>query len=409
MPPKRLSRNAGKTISIDDETGPSTVAAAGTITTRSKAAAPESAPKPKPVPAKKSAKGKEKVVTIEDTTKQIEGNQNLASDTQADYVRKTNFISRCLHEKNIQKLVNQPDKVISYIIDRYPNLNNRTGYLTAWVSLIKHSTLQVSDSVQQTWFDAMMKSANAVQEINKDNVHKVDEIMLNGKRIVWKDILNLEAKLRKEQYASKDHLLVANVCLVPPRRLRDFCKMEAFKSKSEYDKTAALNKIWVDTRNKAAYMSISEFKTFKDKGTYTAKITGVFYEIIKISLAEHKRKYLFQNTNGDSYTSGTFSKLLTDTFKRNLHASVGLNSLRHLKITDFNKTNPSVRQREQLAWEMGNYVATQQAYNQPDTDLTRAAKEAEKNAKLAEIKKLREIIDSSIKKISSLSQELSEL
>jgi hypothetical protein len=75
--------------------------------------------------------------------------------------------------------------------------------------------------------------------------------------------------------------------------------------------------------------------------------------------------------------------------------SCGNNSLRHLKISDFNKKNPSVREREQLAWEMGSSVALQQYYNQPDTDVTRAAREAEKNTKLAEIKKLREQIDAS--------------
>jgi hypothetical protein len=156
-------------------------------------------------------------------------------------------------------------------------------------------------------------------------------------------------------------------------------------------------------------MSISEFKTFKDKGTYTAKITGVLYEIIKTSLAEHKRKFMFENTNQEPYTSGTFSKLLTDTLKRNLHCSLSLNSLRHLKISDFNQKNPSVREREQLAWEMGSSVALRAFYNQPDTEATRAAREAEKNAKLAEIKKLREHIDASTKKIFQLSQELAEL
>jgi hypothetical protein len=143
-------------------------------------------------------------------------------------------------------------------------------------------------------------------------------------------------------------------------------------------------------------MSISEYKTVKDKGTYTAKITGVLYEIIKTSLSEHKRRWIFENTNHEPYTSGTFSKLLSDALKRNLHASLSLNSLRHLEISDFNRTNPLVRERERLAWEMGSSIQLQQFYEQPDTDATRAARAAEKNAKLAEIQKLRLTIDQSI-------------
>jgi hypothetical protein len=269
--------------------------------------------------------------------------------------------------------------------------------------------LKAADEVQQKFYNFVMKCAGEVQEMNKDNIHKVDEVMLNGKRVVWKDILNLEAKMRKEQYASKDHLLVAIFCLQSPRRLRDYCKMEVFKSKAEYDRAGEINKMWLDTRNKCAHMSISDFKTAKVYRTYAAKLTGVLYEIIKTSLAVHKRKFIFEKKNKDPYTSGTFSKLLSDTLKRNLKVSLSLNSLRHLKITSFLAQNPSLREREQLAWEMGSSVAMQAVYNQPDSQATRAAREAEKNAKLAEIKRLREQIDTNIKKISQLSQLLADL
>jgi hypothetical protein len=89
---------------------------------------------------------------------------NLATDTQADYTRKFSFLARCLKEKDMQKLINQPDKVITYIRDRYTNFNSRTGYATACVSIIKHSTLKVTDEVQQKFFDFMMKCAGEVQE-----------------------------------------------------------------------------------------------------------------------------------------------------------------------------------------------------------------------------------------------------
>jgi hypothetical protein len=188
MPPKRVSRNAGKVISIDDVSEPEPIAAAAGRTTRSKAAAPapQPAPAPKPKPAPKprrAAKGKEKTVTIADTSRQIDANVNLATDTQADYVRKTAFIAKCLKAKDMQKLIDQPDKVIDYIVNRYPNMTLRTGYPVAFVSHIKHTTLQVTDAVQQKYFDAMMSAAGAAQEIAKENAPKVASIMLNGKPI----------------------------------------------------------------------------------------------------------------------------------------------------------------------------------------------------------------------------------
>jgi hypothetical protein len=131
-------------------------------------------------------------VTIANTNAQIENNQNLASDTRANYVRITNFIAKCLKATNMQKLINQPEKVINYIVNCYPNMNSRTGYLVAFVFLIKHTTLQVTDVVQQKFYDAMVQSASAAQEIAKDNAPKVATIMLNGKPIQWKDVLECE-------------------------------------------------------------------------------------------------------------------------------------------------------------------------------------------------------------------------
>jgi hypothetical protein len=279
----------------------------------------------------------------------------------------------------------------------------------ACVLIIKHSTLQVTDDVQQKYYDFMMKCAGEADDAAKDNVSKVDNIMLNGKRIKWENILELEKKLRKEQFASNAHLLVAQISLILPRRLLDYAKMEVFKGKSEFDKSKEPNKMLLDTRNKCAHMSISDYKTAKAYGAYEAKLTGVLYEVIKTSLAEHKRKFLFENTNHDPCTSGTFSKYVTDTFKKVLGVSLGMNNIRHLKVTDFNKGNPSLRQREELAWQMGSSVALQNYYNQPDTDATRAARAAEKNDKLAQTKKSREQVDSCIKKIAQLSQELIDL
>jgi adenylate kinase family enzyme len=290
MPRTRSSRNSGKTISIDDDASPSTVAAAEGRSTRSKAPAPAPQPAlaPKPKPARRAAKGKEKSVTIEQTTRQIENNQNLALDTQTDYVRKTNFIARCLNEKSIQKLVNQPDKVTKYIIDQYPNMNSRTGYLVAFVSLIKHTNLQVTDEVQQKFFDAMMQSAGAAQEIAKENAPKVASIMLNGKPVQWKDVLECEKRLQKDEYASRDHLLVAMYTLIPPRRLKDYAKMEVFKSQSEFNSSEEPNKMFVNTRNKYVEMCIGNYKTAKTYDKYEVKMTRVLFEVIKTNLAEHK-------------------------------------------------------------------------------------------------------------------------
>lgn len=356
-----------------------------------------------------ASKGKQKVITIDTAAAQIEGNQNLATESRADYLQKTKFIAKCLKEKDLQKLVNNPRKVIDYINNRYTNKNSRRSYLTAWNSLLKHTTLEISDANQQLFFDAMMKAANEADDAAKDNAPKVAEVMLNGKRVTWRDVLECEKRLRKDEYASRDHLLIAMNSLRPPRRLKDYCDMEVCKNKSEFDRSTYHNKMYLDTRNKFAQMTIGEYKTAKTYGDYEAKISGTLYDIIKCSLNEEKRKYLFENAKHEPFTAGTFSKYVTDVIKRTMKCSIGQTGLRHLKITDFNASNPSQREREQLARDMGNSPEMQGYYNIASTPEERAAKQGKIDHNLAEIKRLREVINKALTKIDELSREITEL
>jgi hypothetical protein len=301
-----------------------------------------------PKRASRAAKGKAKIITIETATNQVDANANLKTASTTDISGKVKFLAKQLNEKSIERLINNTDRLVKFIDDRYTNANSRKAYYTAIVSLIKHTNLTISDAVHEVYYDKMMESLHAALEVAKENQPKVAGMQLNGKAIQWNDVIECEKKLRKDEYASRAHLLVAMYSLIPPRRLGDYQDMEVFKNKTEYD-AATGNKMLINTRNKYADMSISDYKTSGIYETYEKRIQGVLFTIIKTSLAAEKRRYLFENTLGAPYVSGTFSKAVTDVFKRKLGASLGVNSLRHLKITAFIATNPNLHAREELA------------------------------------------------------------
>jgi hypothetical protein len=217
-------------------------------------------------------------------------------------------------------------------------------------------------------------------------------MQLNGKAIQWNDVIECEKKLQKDEYASRAHLLVAIYSLIPPRRLGDYQDMEVFKKKTECD-AATGNKMLINTRNKYADMSISDYKTSGIYETYEKRIEGVLFTIIKTNLAAEKQRYLFENTLDAPYVSGTFSKAVADVFKRKLCASLDVNSLRHLEITAFIATDPNLHAREELAREMGNSVEMQQLYNISTDPKQQAIKKARIKVIIAEVSKLRAEID----------------
>jgi hypothetical protein len=247
----------------------------------------------------------------------------------------------------------------------------------------------------------MMESLHVALEVAKENQPKVASMQLNGKAIQWKDVQECEKKLRKDEYASRAHLLVAMYSLIPPRRLGDYQNMEVFKNKTEFDAATGI-KMLINTRNKYADMSISEYKTSGIYETNETRIQGVLFTIIKTNLAAEKRRFLFEHTLGAAYVSATFSKAVTDVFKRKLGASLGINSLRHLKITAFIATNPNLHAREELARQMGNSVEMQQLYNISTDPKQEAIKKARIKVILADVSRLRSEID-------KLNDELIEL
>jgi hypothetical protein len=75
---------------------------------------------------------------------------------------------------------------------------------------------------------------------------------------------------------------------------------------------------------------VRDYKTVGTYGTWTKKITGVLFKCIMKSLKDRPRIYLFENTKGESYQSSSFSKYVSDTFKRHLGVGLGVTDLCHL-------------------------------------------------------------------------------
>jgi hypothetical protein len=337
----------------------------------------------------------------------LANNETLRKQSKKGYESRTNLIMKRLGFKDAADMFEHPDKIIESIDSTYENWNSRKTMYTALISFIKHTQVKVPDETQQKLYDKMMEGAAESRKIASQNLPPKQ---LEGSAITWKDIVQLEEKLRNEQYASPHHLLVAMYTLIDARRLGDYNMLQICTTAKQFASATAPNKILVNRRNKFCQMQVADFKTMGSHGTYERKITGVLYKIIAQSVRDNPRTYLFENTKNEPYTEGTFSKFFTDTFKTELNHSIGLQTLRHLYVTYIMAKNLSHAEKEKIAYNMGSSVAQQSStYNIASTSTDHATKDAKVKAGMASIREASKKVLEAVKGNPDLVAEMKEL
>lgn len=210
----------------------------------------------------------------------LANNEMLRAQSKKGYESRTNLIMKRLGFKDAAEMFENPDKIIESIDTTYTNVNSRKTMYTALISFIKHTHVKVSDETQEKLYSNMMQYAKESQKIAAQNLPPKQ---LEGNLITWKNIVALELKLREEQYASPNHLLVALYSLVEPRRLGDYNMLLFCDTAKQFNEATSPNKILINRRNKFCQLEISDFKTIGSHGKYEC-FTGLLPNLYVIIL-----------------------------------------------------------------------------------------------------------------------------
>ena len=125
------------------------------------------------------------------------------------------------------------------------------------------------------------------------------------------------------------------------------------------------NYILIDEQNKPTKIIYFRYKTAK---TYDKFVINTIPQQLAKILQQYindagllDMDVLFPARGGTYYKS--FSRILSDTFKKYTRKKTTVNMLRHAKITDFLSTKKTPNQRKALAKLMAHNVSTQALYD----------------------------------------------
>lgn len=301
----------------------------------------------------KKLKDKDYIKTIND--------KELSENSVKDYVRNIKTLSKNLEEDDIEKLLKDYKKVINHIEKnkKWVSANTKKIFYIAIRSILKYKIVEVSKRAEEEYEKNMMEHSNKASDIAKLNKKPT---IVQDNNLKWSDVersfrdLQNDDMKKGENYVSTEQALLSMFVLLKPRRLDDYIDCQVYGKQSNKENLKHKNYIVITSKQDRATLVINKYKTSKSLGTFETKLTEEHTKILK---NYHKRfktgNQLIRTQNGYKYKeTSNLSKILSDIFLKYLGINgIGIHMLRRLYITALDFNNLSIKQREDIAFSMG--------------------------------------------------------
>jgi len=258
-----------------------------------------------------------------------------------------------LEEANLD-IKREPEKVVSYLHEKYDKYNTRKSFLSAIMS-----TYEDKATIPQIYRDAIQeefkfqKQKEEAQELTPEQ---------DANYLPWNEIMKVQEQLasKNDKTSSEwlEYLVVSLYTLTSPARA-DYAAMLVRKNRRG-DKT---KNVFVNI--KKPYFLFREYKTANTYGEVKIFLPKPLVIVITEWFEHIKQvpEYLL----GSKYTPITLSNYIRNMFKKYTGKSVGVNLLRHAYLTHMNNEGKlrSIAQKTAVAKKMMHSTDTQTKYDLP--------------------------------------------
>lgn len=221
--------------------------------------------------------------------------------------------------------------------------------------------IQLDDVLLSVYRGSRDTEAGTVKSVLNKNMLSVAQA---NNWIEWADVIKVRNTLQKiykvsPQTVEQEYLFLCFITHLPPRRNIDYTKIHISQDMPE------TNRLLLTTKysKKPSYIIYNEYKTNTTYGEQKIEIPNPLKTLL-LNILPTKKDYLFTDKRGNELTTDCFTRFINGIFKQyfDTKKKIGIDILRHSFLTDFNKTLPTLEQREKVAYQMGHSVVTQLEY-----------------------------------------------
>jgi hypothetical protein len=224
----------------------------------------------------------------------------------------------------------------------------------------------------------------------------------------WEDVLAKRDELGKKEYGSRRHLLLSMYTYMPPLRQDfDLVKILAKTPKNGEGNYLILN-------SKVSRLVLNEYKTSYLYGKQDENLPKELTKVVKASLQQQPREYLFTDVDGNPYKSAnSFTSFSNRTLKEVFNnQAMTVTMLRHAYISsqDYNKLTEG--EKKELARQMGHSVEQQGVYRHivKDDEVVEEKQEAKDDTVVQSTESIQPVDNDTTKKqdISKIIEEMNK-
>lgn len=236
----------------------------------------------------------------------------------------------------------------------------RTSIVTI-LAFFKYSEVKDTDRPSYLkWYTYFIK---ARKRIYKRIIHHEPTDRQKEAHIPWERVMN---NYKSMTTGTQQHLLMSMITLLPPRRQTDWYKVRVY-NESDPNYKPKRDHNYINLNYHDPYILLVDYKTAKYFGPWYKKIPKDLFEIIKESISNHPRDWLFVNgITGDPYSSSDpFAKWSNRTIKKVMYNSLTtMNTMRHSYVSYIREKNPNMTLAEQktLSKDMGHNIVQNMGY-----------------------------------------------
>lgn len=287
-------------------------------------------------------------------------NADIANNSKRLYIRHLINITK-LTGRTLEELLQRPRSSYAIISEKYPNVQTRRSMLISIKSMFKHvPELQCKHPKAYKKWHKLFKELD-VQVTNRIMAAEPTE-RERANWVRWADVVAKERELAQSEYGGQDHLLLAMYVLIEPGR-QEYNAL-AILDKKPSDITRGNFIILPPNQELPAIMVLNDYKTAKTYSTYQRELPPALTAVIRESLRQRPRKFLFTQDDGSPYLKrNSFSKYSNRTLERLFGKKFTVGLMRHSYISegiDFTHSLPG--QLFDAAKHMHHSIAQQQLY-----------------------------------------------
>lgn len=279
---------------------------------------------------------------------------DLSENSKENYRMRAHTLEKKLG-KSILHIVLHPATYIPEITKLYPTNTSRKAHLSFILSLFRYNPDFTCDhrKVYEQWTEAFQSTHKKV--IDRYETNKPTDRQTEG-YVPYQDIIKKRDEL---EAGSIDRLLLGFYTYLKPMRC-DYGNVRIYKDRLPAEKEREKNYILL--KDDRGTLTLTAFKTVKTYGDHTVELPKPLYDDLTLSLKKDPREWLFVDSNNKPQSRNTYCSWTLRALKKLFDKPLTVSLIRHSFINQLDMSQLSVKEKKEIAQQMGHNIQTQDVY-----------------------------------------------